>query len=71
MVQGSRGKVRNPKSYEQRECEDRAVKMYATFGLDPSSRTRVKVPPRNTRHDPAAEFFGANVGVRTARRNAS
>jgi P27 family predicted phage terminase small subunit len=55
MVQGSRGKVRNPKSYQQRECEAMAAKMYAAFGLDPSSRTRVKVPEKR-KPSPADEW---------------
>ena len=57
MIKGSRGMVRNPKSYEQRECEDRAAKMYAEFGLTPAAQTRVKVPPRMLKDDPAARFF--------------
>lgn len=56
LVQGSRSMIRNPKSYEQRECEDRAVKMYAEFGLTPAAQTRVKVPPKKA-YNPAAEFF--------------
>ncbi len=56
MIKGSRGMVRNPKSYEQRESEDRAAKMYAEFGLTPAAQTRVKVPPKKI-YNPAAEFF--------------
>ncbi len=56
MIQGSRGMVRNPKSYVQRECEDRAAKMYAEFGLTPSAQTRIKVPPKKSQASPADEF---------------
>lgn len=56
VVKGSRGMVRHPKSYEQRECEDRAVKLYAEFGLSPTSRNRVKVPAKK-KIDPAEKFM--------------
>ncbi|MCH7667271.1 MAG: P27 family phage terminase small subunit [Acidobacteria bacterium] len=69
MIKGSRGMVRNPKSYEQRECEDRAAKMYAEFGLTPAAQTRVKVPPEKT-YNPAAEFFRDRGRDRTSRTTA-
>ena len=55
MVKGSRGEVRNPKSYELREAEDRAARLIGEFGMTPSSRSRVKVPKRPKR-DPMSEF---------------
>ncbi len=47
LVQGSRGLVRNPKSYLLREAEAVAVRLLAEFGLTPASRSRVKAPRRN------------------------
>ena len=56
VVRGTRGLVRNPKAYELREAEDRAVRLFSAFGLDPSSRTRIRVPPKNPPVDPLAQF---------------
>ena len=47
LVQGSRGQVRNPKSYLLREAEALAVRLLAEFGLTPASRARVETPRRN------------------------
>ena len=43
VIKGSRGEVRNPKTYLLREAEDRATKLLGEFGLTPSSRSRVSV----------------------------
>lgn len=54
IIKGSRGRVRNPKSYLLKEATEHAIKLLGEFGLSPSSRTKVKVPKGQQKKDPLA-----------------